>query len=66
MRNFNQKKKGLKINSENKTLNKFYSNLDFQLTNSQNNVIKEILQDLASSNQMIRLLQGDVGLEKLL
>ena len=61
MRNFNQKKKGLKITSENKTLNKFYSNLDFQLTNSQNNVIKEILQDLASSNQMIRLLQGDVG-----
>ncbi|MDC3177201.1 ATP-dependent DNA helicase RecG, partial [Pelagibacteraceae bacterium] len=61
MRNFNQKKKGIKINSENKTLNKFYSNLDFQLTNSQNNVIKEILQDLGSSNQMIRLLQGDVG-----
>ena len=61
MRNFNQKKKGLKITSENKTLNKFYSNLDFQLTNSQNNVIKEILQDLGSSNQMIRLLQGDVG-----
>jgi len=61
MRNFNQKKKGLKITSENKTLNKFYSNLDFQLTNSQNNVIKEILQDLESSNQMIRLLQGDVG-----
>ena len=61
MRNFNQKKKGLKITSENKTLSKFYSNLDFQLTNSQNNVIKEILQDLGSSNQMIRLLQGDVG-----
>ena len=61
MRNFNQKKKGLKITSENKTLNKFYSNLDFKLTNSQNNVIKEILQDLSSSNQMIRLLQGDVG-----
>ena len=61
MRNFNQKKKGLKITSENKTLNKFYSNLDFQLTNSQNNVIKEILQDLGSTNQMIRLLQGDVG-----
>ena len=61
MRNFNQKKKGLKITSESKTLNKFYSNLDFQLTNSQNNVIKEILQDLGSSNQMIRLLQGDVG-----
>ncbi len=61
MRNFNQKKKGLKITSDNKTLNKFYSNLDFQLTNSQNYVIKEILQDLESSNQMIRLLQGDVG-----
>ncbi|MDC3187047.1 ATP-dependent DNA helicase RecG [Pelagibacteraceae bacterium] len=61
MRNFNQKKKGLKITSDNKTLNKFYSNLNFQLTNSQNNVIKEILLDLGSSSQMIRLLQGDVG-----
>ena len=31
------------------------------MSDIQNNVIKEILQDLGSSNQMIRLLQGDVG-----
>ena len=31
MRNFNQKKKGLKITGENKTINKFYNNLDFKL-----------------------------------
>ncbi len=61
MRNFNQKKKGLTIKSKNEIINKFYMNLKFKLTNSQKNVIKHIINDLESSNQMIRLLQGDVG-----
>ncbi len=61
MRNFNQKKKGIKINNKNKIINKFIKNISFKLTNSQNSVIKEILNDLESQNQMIRLLQGDVG-----
>ena len=61
MRNFNQKKKGISIKNKNIKLKKFIKNIPFKLTNSQNDVIKEILSDLESSNQMIRLLQGDVG-----
>jgi len=61
MRNFNQKKKGISIINKNIKLENFIKNIPFKLTNSQNDVIKEILSDLESSNQMIRLLQGDVG-----
>ncbi len=35
--------------------------LPFSLTNAQNNVIGEILEDLNSSTPMNRLVQGDVG-----
>ena len=42
--------------------NKFYNNnLSFELTNSQKKVLREIRNDFASNQQMIRLLQGDVG-----
>ena len=61
MRNFNQKKKGISIKNKNIKLETFIKNIPFKLTNYQNDVIKEILSDLESSNQMIRLLQGDVG-----
>ena len=61
MRNYNQKKKGIKINNKNEIIKKFIKKISFKLTNSQNTVIKEILNDLESQNQMIRLLQGDVG-----
>ena len=44
----------------NKT-NAFIDLLPFKLTNSQNLVIKEILNDLNSCSVMNRLLQGDVG-----
>lgn len=40
----------------------FYdNNLEFELTNAQKRVIKEIRADLATGRQMNRLLQGDVG-----
>ena len=40
----------------------FYdSKLNFDLTNSQKKVLKEIREDFASKKQMNRLLQGDVG-----
>ena len=38
--------------------------LPFELTKSQNKVIKEIVADLSSSQPMYRLLQGDVGAGK--
>ena len=41
-----------------------YKNLDFQLTNAQINVLKEIRIDLSSGKPMNRLIQGDVGCGK--
>ena len=40
---------------------KLLKSLDFQLTKAQNRSIEEINKDIASSNPMLRLLQGDVG-----
>ena len=40
---------------------KIYDNLDFELTNAQIKVLKEIRLDLAQSSPMNRLIQGDVG-----
>ncbi len=37
------------------------NSLDFSLTNDQKKVLKEINDDLSSSNKMFRLMQGDVG-----
>jgi len=42
--------------------NNFYqNNLEFELTNAQKNVIRDIRKDFSSNAQMNRLLQGDVG-----
>jgi ATP-dependent DNA helicase RecG len=42
-------------------LEKFYEILPFTLTNAQKRVTDEVLQDLASTEPMNRLIQGDVG-----
>jgi RecG-like helicase len=42
----------------------FYEILPFALTNAQERVINDILNDLASSQPMNRLVQGDVGAAK--
>ncbi|MDR2954685.1 MAG: ATP-dependent DNA helicase RecG [Prevotella sp.] len=48
-------------------LNTFYErNLPFPLTNAQKRIIKEVRQDMATGEQMNRLLQGDVGSGKTL
>lgn len=39
----------------------FNEKLEFELTNAQKRVVKEIRKDLGSGQQMNRLLQGDVG-----
>jgi ATP-dependent DNA helicase RecG len=40
---------------------RFRSQLPFELTRAQSRVLKEVLADMAGSNPMNRLLQGDVG-----
>lgn len=48
-------------------LNSFFQeNLPFDLTNAQKRIIKEIRKDMATGEQMNRLLQGDVGSGKTL
>ena len=61
IRNNNQKKNGLIFQTSMKFTENFIKSLPFKLTNSQTVVWKEILEDLKTSNQMVRLLQGDVG-----
>lgn len=45
-------------------IERFEKQLPFKLTNAQNRVINEILEDLAKSTPMNRLVQGDVGAGK--
>ncbi len=61
IRNFNLKKKGISIKNNKEIIKKFIKKLPFELTDSQKKVIKEIDSNIESQNQMIRLLQGDVG-----
>ena len=61
IRNSNQKKKGIKLESQNDLVDDFLKTLEFKLTKSQLNAWIDIKKDLISQNQMIRLLQGDVG-----
>lgn len=57
-----QKIKGLPFTEVGEKFNGFFKNhLPFELTGAQKRVIKEIRNDMGSSAQMNRLLQGDVG-----
>ncbi|MGQ4004971.1 ATP-dependent DNA helicase RecG [Francisellaceae bacterium CB300] len=47
-----------------KDLQKFKEKFPYKLTVAQDRAIAEILEDIKSSNTMIRLLQGDVGAGK--
>lgn len=49
------------INCDETAQNNFANTLNFQLTTAQKRVIGEINQDCASSQPMLRLVQGDVG-----
>ena len=56
-----KKEEGIKFKVENNLVRDFLDSLPFSLTSSQRKVINEILEDMASSQPMNRLLQGDVG-----
>ena len=57
-----QKIKGYPFTEVGDYFNKFYKeHLPFDLTGAQKKVLKEIRNDMGSSAQMNRLLQGDVG-----
>lgn len=62
-RRYNQKKAqtGIQLAPKGKLINQFYDVLPFQLTNAQQRVVDEILNDLQSATPMNRLVQGDVG-----
>jgi len=60
------RKKIKKIKKESKVFTKnpfkkVISMLNFNLTNDQNNALKDINKDISSKTKMFRLLQGDVG-----
>ncbi|NBD17895.1 MAG: ATP-dependent DNA helicase RecG [Cyanobacteria bacterium] len=49
------------LNPTGKLIDQFKAVLPFQLTNAQQRVVSDILQDLNSETPMNRLVQGDVG-----
>jgi len=56
------KYKGIKIENAGTLIHDFYhKKLDFELTNAQKRVVKEIRRDMGTGQPMNRLLQGDVG-----
>lgn len=56
-----QKNIGIEEKYDQTFIDKFVQGLPFELTEAQNRVVQEILNDMASKHHMNRLLQGDVG-----
>ena len=66
IRRLRMKSNGIVMSSENQIIDKLKSALPFKLSESQNMAISQIYADMSKPNQMIRLLQGDVGSGKTL
>ena len=56
--------KGKNIDEE--RIKTFIDNMPYKLSNSQNEAVKEIIEDMKSSSIMYRIIQGDVGSGKTL
>ncbi|MGB7205944.1 MAG: ATP-dependent DNA helicase RecG [Anderseniella sp.] len=59
-----KRKSGRELKGTGQARQKIIEVLPYSLTTSQQQAISEILADMASSNRMLRLLQGDVGAGK--
>lgn len=58
---WSQKDKGIVFNSYEKEIAKFIKSLPFKLTDSQEKAVFEIIQEVATTHPMNKLLEGDVG-----
>lgn len=66
VRQYRPKHTGLARIGDGRLRAKLIAQLPYQLTGSQSNAVAEITEDLKSPEQMLRLLQGDVGAGKTL
>ena len=63
-RTVKEETKGFRFDTGTKLLLALRDRLRFRLTGAQNRVLRDIVEDMASSHPMNRLLQGDVGCGK--
>ncbi len=57
---------GQPVHATGEISNKILESLPFSMTNSQREAVADILEDMAGTERMLRLLQGDVGAGKTL
>ncbi|NRP85602.1 ATP-dependent DNA helicase RecG [Ensifer adhaerens] len=57
---------GQPVHATGKVSSKILKSLPFSMTNSQREAVADILKDMAGTERMLRLLQGDVGAGKTL
>ncbi len=63
-RKYIKRKTATKFEVPEKILNQYLKELPFELTDDQNKVLHEILNDLGDGHPMMRMIQGDVGCGK--